>query len=340
MSGQTFAKTREAARGRWCEILPTLGVEAKYLCNRHGACPGCGGKDRFRFDDREGAGTFFCSGGGEALAGDGFELLRHVHGWSAQRVLREVGYILQISRETSSAAFNHPIASKRADTPTADEKHIGAERMRKLFARGAPLHKKDEAVHYLRRRGLLLADFPQNLRCGRVGYFTASDRGPIKLGNFHAMLASIQASNGEMVGIHLTYIVDGRKLTIPDPINSNKNLPAKKIRAAWRGATRGAAVRLQPADRELVVAEGIETSLAAHLITGRPAWAALSAGNLGALELPGDVRDVLIAADADVAGKRAAHGLAERLLAEGRTVRLAAPDDGSDWLDALVEASS
>lgn len=67
----------------WQQTLVSLGIEAEFLRNRHGPCPGCGGKDRFRFDDKEGRGTFVCSqGGGEVLAGDGYDLLQHVHGWS------------------------------------------------------------------------------------------------------------------------------------------------------------------------------------------------------------------------------------------------------------------
>jgi hypothetical protein len=73
-----FATVKTAARGRWQTILPALGVDTRYLSSGHGACPGCGGSDRFRFDDRDGCGSFFCSGGGSKdTFGDGFELLQH-----------------------------------------------------------------------------------------------------------------------------------------------------------------------------------------------------------------------------------------------------------------------
>ena len=48
---------KDRARGRWPGILTALGVPAKALRNRHGPCPVCGGKDRFRFDDKGGAGN-------------------------------------------------------------------------------------------------------------------------------------------------------------------------------------------------------------------------------------------------------------------------------------------
>jgi putative DNA primase/helicase len=54
--------TIERARFRWREILPQLGVETRYLTNKHGPCPICRkGRDRFRFDDRDGSGSYICS---------------------------------------------------------------------------------------------------------------------------------------------------------------------------------------------------------------------------------------------------------------------------------------
>lgn len=93
MSGPTFSNVRERAQGRWPEILAGLGIDPAVLRNRHGSCPGCGGKDRFRFDD-QGIGRFYCNGGGEPVSGDGFKLLQHVHGWSAREVLARVAQSL------------------------------------------------------------------------------------------------------------------------------------------------------------------------------------------------------------------------------------------------------
>ena len=64
--------------GNWRAVLSALGIPAKLLDGRHHPCPGCGGKDRFRFDDKDGRGTWICGqGGGKPLAGDAFELLVH-----------------------------------------------------------------------------------------------------------------------------------------------------------------------------------------------------------------------------------------------------------------------
>ena len=79
MNNPTFDNVKKQARHHWVELLIAAGIDAKALRNVHGPCPGCGGKDRFRFDDHDGNGTFICSqGNGDNLSGDGFELLQHV----------------------------------------------------------------------------------------------------------------------------------------------------------------------------------------------------------------------------------------------------------------------
>lgn len=82
----------DAARGRWESVLAGFGVRTELLTGRHGPCPGCGGRDRFRFDDKEGEGTFICSqGGGGNLSGNGLTLLQHVTGWEWKRCVEEIG---------------------------------------------------------------------------------------------------------------------------------------------------------------------------------------------------------------------------------------------------------
>lgn len=82
----------DAARGRWESVLAGFGVRSELMTGRHGPCPGCGGRDRFRFDDKEGNGTFICSqGGGGNLSGNGLTLLAHVTGWEWKRCVEEIG---------------------------------------------------------------------------------------------------------------------------------------------------------------------------------------------------------------------------------------------------------
>ena len=56
---------------------------------------------------------------------------------------------------------------------------------------------------------------------------------------------------------------------------------------------------------------------------------------LRAVELPDAVREVIIAADNDEPGEKAALDAAQRFLAEGRRVKIARPSKGSDFNDLL-----
>lgn len=117
---QTAPDLPALARGHWSEILPALGIGAEYLSNRHGPCPGCGGKDRFRFDDKDGRGTFVCGGGGDPLTGDGFDLLQHVFGWGKGEAFRAVGEVLGIqpARQHGTPA-RKPVATPKPVPPPA-----------------------------------------------------------------------------------------------------------------------------------------------------------------------------------------------------------------------------
>ncbi|WP_455252207.1 primase-helicase zinc-binding domain-containing protein, partial [Neisseria sp.] len=57
----TYKEIRAAAQYRWPEIHAALGIDPRYLKNKHQPCPACGGKDRFRYDDKDGNGTFICN---------------------------------------------------------------------------------------------------------------------------------------------------------------------------------------------------------------------------------------------------------------------------------------
>ncbi|TCN87875.1 primase-helicase zinc-binding domain-containing protein [Shewanella fodinae] len=65
------------ANGHWFDVLNGLGIAVH--CNKHQPCPVCGGKDRFRFDDKDGRGTWFCNQC-EPNSGDGLALVCHTFG--------------------------------------------------------------------------------------------------------------------------------------------------------------------------------------------------------------------------------------------------------------------
>jgi hypothetical protein len=105
-----------AKRYGWPALLMRFGIDPGFLKNVHGPCPGCGGKDRFRFDDNEGEGTFICSqGGGDVLSGDGITLLMHAKRWEFAQCIRELGDFLEVKpgERPKAAPGPRPIESRQ-----------------------------------------------------------------------------------------------------------------------------------------------------------------------------------------------------------------------------------
>ena len=93
----------DAAQGRWPDLLQHLaGLTADQLTDKHQPCPMCGGSDRYRFDDIDGTGSWFCnqcggkdqSGGG----GSGMDLLLRMTGWPYAEACRRIEERLGIDR--------------------------------------------------------------------------------------------------------------------------------------------------------------------------------------------------------------------------------------------------
>jgi putative DNA primase/helicase len=148
-------------------------------------------------------------------------------------------------------------------------------------------------------------------------------------GLWPTMIALVRGGDDLPVAIHRTFLArDGRDKA---PVAQQKMM---------LGPCRGGAVRLGVPDGVLMIGEGLETCLAAMQGYGKPAWAALSTSGLRTLELPEDVRDVILLADGDTAGEAAAHDAALRWKEQRRRVRIARPPRGMDFNDLLVAGAA
>lgn len=152
----------------------------------------------------------------------------------------------------------------------------------------------------------------------------------IQTGTYPAMLALLTAVTGKPVTIHRTYLTsEGRKA----PVSTARKL----MPSAVQGAIRGCAVHLGEAENCLAIAEGIESGSSYQALKGLPTWAAISTSGMVAVEIPSFVEEVIIAADHDEAGQKAARRLARRLLGDGLRVRIDTPPiPGQDWNDVLT----
>ncbi|HYA07717.1 MAG TPA: toprim domain-containing protein [Xanthobacteraceae bacterium] len=278
---------KERAQGRWRDILLALGMDRGALSGKHGPCPICReGADRFRFDDRDGRGTFICSRCG---AGNGVDLVMK---WKRVDFLAAKALI---EAQIGAARFEAPKVAHR------DEAREKAS-MTALWARGRALDGQDVASRYLHGRGIDLAAYGPSLRVVDDLAYQDGDGAP----SLHpGMLAKFVAPDEKSAILHRTFLAEpGRKADVAQP------------RKMMRGTIpRGGAVRLAPAGETLGIAEGIETALAALLIAGVPVWAATNANLLIQWEPPAIVRHVIVFADNDPSycGQNAAYSLAYRL---------------------------
>jgi Toprim domain len=106
-------------------------------------------------------------------------------------------------------------------------------------------------------------------------------------------------------------------------------------------------VKLWPAGSQLVIGEGIETTLAAATRVPyagaplRPAWSAVSRGLLESLPVIAGVERLIVLVDHDPPGQAAAARCAERWRRTGRTViRLTPRRPGADFNDLVMPESA
>ena len=96
---------KKVARGNWRAILEfSTKLNSRKFKNVHQPCPLCrDGKDRYRFDDNKGAGTYFCNCCG---AGDGFKFLAEFHKESEEQVIERLVSILGMDGSEPKIKFN------------------------------------------------------------------------------------------------------------------------------------------------------------------------------------------------------------------------------------------
>jgi putative DNA primase/helicase len=293
---------RDQAQGRWRAVLPKLGVPAAFLDGKQRPCPVCGGKDRARFDDLDGHGTWICN---QCGAGDGMSLAMKVAGLPFADMAKRIRELLP----------DAPI--ERAKPPRDETRCIAA--MRELWSTAMPI-SGTMAEAYLRSRH---AWTPEIARSPELRFIPRLRATMHPAGFLPALLARVTSINGRPVNIHRTFLEDG----------------AKAYRAMMPGSLpEGCAIRLMPATARMGVAEGIETAVHATRRFRVPVWATISAGGMERWTPPPGTDHVHIFGDCDrgFAGQASAYILARKLSNQRQAIpcNVHIPDmPGTDWAD-------
>lgn len=299
---------REIAQGRWPGILTAFGLTDKQLSGKHTPCPVCGGNDRFRFDNKDARGTFYCSHCG---AGDGVNLVM---------LLKAIDFKTAAAEIEQIAGVVH--ASPAKTPPDVDTAVV---KLKRVWSEAAPLAHGDEGMRYLAGRGLDLDTPPESIRLHpSLPYY---DEGGQLIGKFTALLALVCGSDGKAATLHRTYLKDGEKA----PVHSPKKLMTGR-------AIAGGAIRLSDAWACLGIAEGIETALAASALFQEPVWSCVNANGIKTFLPPVNVERITIYSDNDenFVGQKAAFTAAHRLRQQGFEVTVMIPPLAGDWLDTLT----
>ena len=295
--------TRDAARGKWKGILPMLGIDDSYLRNLHGPCPLCrDGKDRFRFDDANGDGTYYCN---QCGAGSGIHLVMKVWNVSFPDACKKVDAIVG----TVQAQVH------RAEKTKDDERRI----LGKIWKEARPVTQGDPVWKYLVSRCGDPTGYLQDIR------YHSNLKHTIDGGTHPAMLALLRPNEGKATGIHRTYLtMEGLKASVN---------PVRMVLGEC------SPVRLGEPGMALGVAEGIETAMCASKAFGMPVWAALNADGMKKWQPPAGVEMVTVFSDNDLnfTGQDAAYACAHRLALKGIKVEVQIPPaPGSDWADSYT----
>ncbi|EMM6854163.1 TPA: primase-helicase zinc-binding domain-containing protein [Enterobacter hormaechei] len=291
-------ETVKQACGHWPRILPALGV--KVMKNRHQACPVCGGSDRFRFDDKEGRGTWLCN---QCGAGDGLKLVEKVFGVTASEAA------VRVDAVTGNLPPVAPEVIAAAEAETEADRQAAAALAVRLIEKTRPA----SGNAYLTRKGFPDRECPVLSATHKTGgvTFRAGD-----------VVVPLYDDTGALINLQLISS-DGLKRTLKG--------------GQVKGACHVIEGKKQ-AGKRLWIAEGYATALTVHYLTAETVIVALSSVNL--LSLASLARQkhpacqIVLAADRDLNGNGQNKAAAAAEACEGV---VALPPVFGDWNDAFVQ---
>ncbi|EPF0313368.1 DUF7146 domain-containing protein [Enterobacter chuandaensis] len=308
-------KTTDAVIGRWPEVFKAFGlppVTGKKHWSKE--CPLCGGKGKFRCDDKDGRGTWICT----CDTGDGWKLLTLTQKKTIAELYAEVDQIIGNVWERSTSA------------PAKKRKTVDLERDAVLhhFSR-MPGLKDTSAQSYLKSRGIYV------LPSSDASRYCASQ--PLNGGgSYQAIWSLVTDSKANLCYLHRTLLDGERKADV----EVTKKQMALQDSSTLEFAS-SVAIRLFPVASTLGIAEGIETALSCKQLYGVSTWSVINANFMAKFIAPAGVKHLIIFTDMDLhsaTGHAAACACAHKnLLAKNDVQKVSVRwCDGGDFNDLLL----
>lgn len=237
-----------AAVGHWPDLLTAVGIDTPYH-GKHGPCPACGGRDRFRLDDKGGRGTFICS---QCGSGDGLDLVCLVTNKTPKEAAELVAPLVGLSAGGLDPAERERINQQQQVRVEAERKQ-DEQQCREAVHRAATIMRDCESgqAPYLVRKqlhwphGMIIRSL---IREGGENF--PAESLVVPLINEATELVNVQLIRGDGTK---RYLAGGKKA--------------------------GAYHRIEGGELVAVV-EGYATGLSVYLATGATVYCAMDCGNL------------------------------------------------------------
>ncbi|MGS3139735.1 DUF927 domain-containing protein [Aeromonas sanarellii] len=240
-----------AATGHWPELLAELGIDTPAR-GKHGPCPACGGRDRFRLDDKGGRGTWICN---QCGSGDGLDLVCLAINKPPKEAAELLAPLVGLSAGGLDPAERERIHQQQQARGDAERKQ--AEQQRQKAARRATsimADAKQGISPYLEHKALPEPAVLLTQRVIAVGELTYPPG---------SLVVPLWNEAGELVNVQLIDAQGGKRY-----------LPG--------GQKAGAFHRIE-GGKLVAVVEGYATGLSVHRATGATVYCAMDAGNLPAV---------------------------------------------------------
>ncbi|MGN5224221.1 DUF927 domain-containing protein [Aeromonas veronii] len=240
-----------AACGHWPDLLAAVGIDTPTR-GKHGPCPACGGKDRFRLDDKAGRGTWICN---QCGAGDGLDLVGRVTGKPPKEAAGLIAPLVGLSdggldpAERGRIHQQQQTRAEQARKRSEQQRQRAAQRAVGIMAecgQGNPpyLERKGVGAHLCAVNHVLIQIGDEAFPAGCAVVPLVDEPGQV---------VNVQVIRGD--GMR-HYLAGGQKQNAYHRIEGGE----------W-----------------VAVVEGYATGLSVHLATGATVYCAMDAGNLQAV---------------------------------------------------------
>jgi len=237
-----------AACGYWPDILNKVGINIPSN-HKHGPCPACGGRDRFRLDDKEGRGTWICN---QCGAGDGLALVAKVTGKSLIKAAELISPLVGLSGRPLTITEQNQLY-QRQQIKVEKERKLAEQKRQKAAKQAADIIQRSDQnkSQYLVHKGL-------------GSYLGLVNRNFMQVGNEKfppgCTIVSLINETNELVNVQL--------------------IRADGVKHYLAGGQKMGAFHLIEGNELIAVVEGYATGLSIHLAIGSTVYCAMDCGNL------------------------------------------------------------